>query len=887
MLKVITKQGKSWTDSGILVESSSSDIKKDIYKNSNETVDFIPPLVYIVKQKEKEVFIESILNVLRPLDKFLKDDSYLDKLYGDISKFFSDLSRDQFNNCVEFVIRESQNKDIEENIISIIEQYEEEFPPEVTQEDEEDEEIQDEEDDDDEPLVFILRFKSSFGKVIQSPNLQEIYESLKLDRDSIISKTLYGNTPEYIEEGLTSGQEKAINDFVYSEHFSTKQQKTLIKGVINLLYYDLEYTILVKISDTGFISLKIEPKKLLLDSRDKTMDSLEDKIKRIYKELTKGDIEDIEFSSFEIKIQYPKRLGFYTKELISNIEKSEIKNGKVEYSIGDFTTWFSSKEDKLNFTIKDIKDLDSVIQAKESVEKRVGYYLNNVGSFSNPRNDSTEVVISTLIPHGLKNSIKKIRIFNSSFDGVYDLSHSKSRLIFDPKKKISGGNYIFMGSVKKTSIKKLRDAGLIVDSKECQKSRRPELLLKGDSSTGDDILELNGRKFRCNSPYNYHGVINNVNCCYKKKIQETKVKQKKTPVKRFDKVVKGYKKTLEGSLSHYLDTSYTLYSVEDTNEKRTILECLRYLFNDNIDSILDSIEEDLFLQHFKDLGFESWKNTKEKSIYDIIKVVSLYTKTSIFIFLDNKTSGLQVECLDIPYYENYAIIYRSTEKTPAFYPVVKDDIKIHNEKDIQELVDVSKNSCNKGFYESIYNYTDISVSQVLDYQNLTVFVEIKSGGYIPVTPTSPLDNLQKISINSSDFRLLYPRSQYESLLSVASSHPELTPAGITKILDTQIVTGIKLQNGGIVPVSHSEWENSPLDTVEDLFYIEKYSSPKEDLETNDSMFVENLEKVRNIEGIMETIEQENYTNLIEAITPITSDLDEITRIIWFLINNQD
>lgn len=888
MLKVITKQGNNWIDSGILIDLSSPDIKNTIYKNSNEQLDFIPPLVYVVKVKETEVFIESILNVLRPLVKFLKDTRYVEGLYNDVSKYFSDLSKDQFNNCVELVIKESTNKDTEESIITIIEQYEEEFPPEFVSREEEEEEGEEEGEDQEEPTISILRFKTSFGKVIESPNLQELYDTLILNKEFMISKTLYGNEPEYIKTGLTSDQEKAINEFVYSEHSSIKKEKILVKGVVNLLYYDLKYTILVKIADTGFVSLKIEPKKLLITSVDKTIQDLTKKIQKIYKELVKKEIEDVEFNSFEIKIQYPKRLGYYTKELVSNIEKSEIKNGKVQYPISDFTTWFSSKDEKLNFTIKGVKDIESIEKVKESVEKRVNYYLNNMGSFSTKQNEgSTEVSISTQVPHGLKNA-KKVRIFNSSSDGIFDItSASRTRILFDPKKKLSTGNFIFMGNVKKTSLKNLRLAGLVVNSKECQKARRPELLLKGDPSTGDDILELNGRKFRCNSPYTYHGVINNVNCCYKKKVQDSVVKQKKAPVKRFDKAVKGYKKTLEGSLSHYLEDNYFLYTVQDLNENRTIMECLEYLFDNTIDFILGNIEENVFLQNFKDVDFNTWKNTEEKSIYDIIKVVSLYTRTSIFIFLDNLSSGLQVECLDIPYYEKYAIIYRSTEKTPAFYPVIKENVKIHDEKDIQELLDVSKNSCNKGFYESMYNYTDISVSQVLDYQNLTVFLGIASGGYIPVTPSTSIDSLEKISINSAEFRLLYPNSQYESLMSIKESHPELTPVGITKILDSNIVTGIKLENGGIVPVSHSQWDDSPLDTVEDLFYIEKYSSPEEDFTTLDSKFLENLEKVKNLDSILDYIKEENYTNLIEVITPITNDVDEITRIIWFLINNQE
>lgn len=888
MLKVITKQGNNWTDSGILIESSSPDIKKTIYKNSNEQVDFIPPLVYVVKVKEREVFIESILNVLRPLVKFLKDTRYVEGLYNDVSKYFLELSKDQFDNCVELVTKESGNKDTEESIINIIEQYEEEFPPEsITREEEGEEDEEEDIEDQEEATVSILRFKCSFGKVIESPDLQVLYDELNLNKEFMISKTLYGNEPEYIKTGLTAGQEKAIDDFVYSEHSSIKKEKILVKGVLNLLYYDLKYTILVKIADTGFVSLKIEPKKLLITSVDKTIEGLKKKIQKIYTDLVKKNIEDIEFNSFEIKIQYPKRLGYYTKELVSNIEKSEIKNGKVEYLIGNFTAWFSSKDEKLNFTIKGIKDIESIEKVKESVEMRVNYYLNNVGAFSTKQIEgSTEVSISTQIPHGLKNA-KKIRIFNSTSDGIFDItSASTTRLLFDPKKKIAGGNYIFMGNVKKTSLKNLREAGLVVDSKECQKSRRPELLLKGDPSTGDDILELNGRKFRCNSPYTYHGIINNVNCCYKKKAKDI-VKQKKAPVKRFDKAVKGYKKTLEGSLSHYLEDDYFLYTVQDLNEDRTIMECLEYLFDDTVDDIINNVEENVFLQNFKDVDFDTWKNTQEKSIYDIIKVISLHTKTSIFIFLDNLNSGLQVECMDIPYYEKYAIIYRSTEKTPAFYPVIKGDVKIHDEKDIQELLDVSKNSCNKGFYESIYNYTSISVSQVLDYQNLTVFVGIRTGGYVPVTPSTPIQGLEKISINSLDFRLLYPKSQYDSLMSIKQSHPELNPVGVTKILDSNIVTGIKLENGGIVPVSHQEWNDSPLVTVEDLFYIEKYSSPEEDFTSVDAKFLENLEKVKNLDGIFPYVKEENYTNLKEVISPITSDLDEITRIIWFLINNQE
>jgi hypothetical protein len=170
---------------------------------------------------------------------------------------------------------------------------------------------------------------------------------------------------------------------------------------------------------------------------------------------------------------------------------------------------------------------------------------------------------------------------------------------------------------------------------------------------------------------------------------------------------------------------------------------------------------------------------------------------------------------------------------------------------------------------------------------LVVFVEIESGGYLPVYPSTVDESLPVISINSLEFVLLTPESQYKSLVLASKKYPKLTPVGLTKINGEEIVTGIKIQNGGIVPVSHSV-SDVLLTKVDDLFYIEIYKSEKEDFVDEEEAFKKNLRtfyEIVNIELLNKNVENQDYFAVIDSVKVLNIPEDEISRLTWYLINN--
>jgi hypothetical protein len=506
--------------------------------------------------------------------------------------------------------------------------------------------------------------------------------------------------------------------------------------------------------------------------------------------------------------------------------------------------------------------------------------------------DTRKVVIFTEEPHQVTKKDKMIKVTNSNFDGIYkirEVTSSSLAIDVDKSLKVDGklANITLSGVVKKHSIKLLKRLGLVVNSRECEKKRRPVLLPKNDTSVGDNILHINGRKFKCLPPYNYHGIINKVNCCYKLKQIGDVVKN--VALKLFDKMKKGSVKVLEGTLVDYLTSEFQLKAPEDDPKDRTIENCIKFSYGENvIKEAIEGLYDEDYEKYFKNnSSLVSWKDNEVKSIDDIILAVSIYMKVNIMLFSENTIDGLYVKCQELLDFDKYLIMYKSSQRTESYYLICKGEALEFTEIEIQDLVDISKNSCKTGFNESLYHYRDIVVRQVTDYQNLVVFVEIESGGYLPVYPSTVDESLPVISINSLEFVLLTPESQYKSLVLASKKYPKLTPVGLTKINGEEIVTGIKIQNGGIVPVSHSV-SDVLLTKVDDLFYIEIYKSEKEDFVDEEEAFKKNLRtfyEIVNIELLNKNVENQDYFAVIDSVKVLNIPEDEISRLTWYLINN--
>jgi hypothetical protein len=144
--------------------------------------------------------------------------------------------------------------------------------------------------------------------------------------------------------------------------------------------------------------------------------------------------------------------------------------------------------------------------------------------------------------------------------------------------------------------------------------------------------------------------------------------------------------------------------------------------------------------------------------------------------------------------------------------------------------------------------------------------------------------MNSTSINSPDFRLLIPSAQYEKLIEISKIYPEFEPVGVTRGIHTRLATGIKTIEGGIVPVSVSDWDTS-LPTVSDLFYIERYSGEKEEYHDEEEQFNKALQEALLL-NTSEIIKNQEYYKLIELLkSGISSkDQDTISKVAWYLIN---
>jgi hypothetical protein len=449
--------------------------------------------------------------------------------------------------------------------------------------------------------------------------------------------------------------------------------------------------------------------------------------------------------------------------------------------------------------------------------------------------------------------------------------------------------------IAKRKIKEKRNLGLVVDSIQCEKKRRP--VLSDDNTTPGELFEINGTNFKCNKDYPYHGYVGKTNCCFKRPratsqlpesivetIDNQKIRFKKTALKKFTNVKKFSPIKLDDTLGEYFNGDYVMMAGADDPEDRTILSCLTIAFGEGINSSINKMTNEDYKKYLKySMTLEQWKNTENKSIDDLMLAVSLYTKVNIIVIHYN----FIVRCNNMFDFDKNLVIYRNGDKQGTYYLVVDvaDDYNYqHTNAKIKELLEDYTKTCNIEQTKGVNYYRDVIKTQITDYQNLVVFCELKIGGYVSVAPSTVQADIPVVNITSPSFRLLTPDAQYNKLVEISKIYPEFEPVGVTRGTVSKLITGIKTLDGQITPVSNAEWEQNYIPSVEDLFYIERYSGTTDEYEEEERKFAEALEKVKMIDT-KTLVQNEEYQKLIKLLKPVVEDLSTLSKVVWYLINN--
>lgn len=744
------------------------------------------------------------------------------------------------------------------------------------------------------PRTIVLRFNANLPPYQKPVDLEEIYKTLTLD-ENLLSKTFYDHPVERASTG-SSIIDKIIDEYLYSEHIKGTLKK-LKQGVISCLYYSPNSRINCTISDTGVVGLVIFPINFDLNQQKKDIEDF-------YRRMTGKNLEGIlEFKNIDVKILYPTSYGYFTKETVANYENVGIANNIVKIKSNETTILYSSNDKSLNFTINDIETFEKIKDIEEIVELKVKNYLLNLTKFRGKTIENGEIYIK---PENYKNvNIKdyvRITESNTDLDGIHKIKsirNSGFTIEYSGQLKEVKGEYILTSVLKKVDVKELRSGGLIVDSTKCEKKRRP--VAYDGPETGEDILIINENKYKCPIDYPYHGLKDKVNCCFKKKqkqeilqVQQEQVIDtitsmrhlfKKTPLKKYTNMKKFSHKIIDGSTISYFGENFFIMSPDDEKENRTIINCLKIAYGEDVEKSIKELTEEQYKYLENNSPIEGWRQTENKSVDDILYSISMMKKINILIIQED----LVTKCTKISDFDKIVIIYKYTDN--SYYIVVDKNFGYeHQASEFKKLVEDYSKSCDVEQIKGINSYTRIMNRQILDIQGLVVFLEMKNLGLIPVSPSTVVSSIPSIEITSTDFKLLTPESQYNSLKSVSSEYPELEPIGITRGLTSRLVTGIKIKNGGICPVSQQSWDTNLLEDVEDLFYIERYYNKEDTFQPEEEKFTEKLQIVKNLnnETLMSFINSNDYPALVSYLKSnlINVEEDILSKLVWYLINNE-
>lgn len=675
---------------------------------------------------------------------------------------------------------------------------------------------------------YITRYKIFFDK----QKVENVDKLIPLSKDGIIAKMQYSVKEgvfltEY--DGLNEYQLREIKVFKCSENnfrnVKEKGYKTLFKGVTYFLYAEKDFTINGKIVDTGVVRMDVNFHKYNFND----IAVMEDKIKSIttsmYKSIFGVDSEAYIVRYIDIKLIY--REYYLSNDHFSTIVKGELKNNMVKFEYKDIKMTYSSKKDNMNFIVRKVEDVNKVIESFEKIELLIDYMKNN---------------------HEIEKNKKET-----------------------------------------SNIKKIKNAGLETNSYKCEKKRQPLIVEENEVVEENvEVFEKEGKRFKCNTLYPYHGKNGKVDCCYKKKpsgvkksggIKENiKLITKYSTLKNYANLSK-YKKSIisDKNIKDSLTDKFSLLSVGDEKYDKTIENCLSEMYN--IERSIQSISVENYEKYISNgLSIDAWTAKTSKSIEDILLAVQLTNDVSIII-LHSTVDGVRAKCPIMEKKSKYVFIQEHEGMYFIIIENIMNDIIYEFSKDnpvIKNLVNLAKESCEQLIYTT-RDYKDSDIQyEILDINNLVVFLQTSRYGIVPVTPSSA-SNLPDMKIQNASF--LTPDDQYNKLLQF-----DHKPIGYTTILDTDIVTGIKLSNGLISPVINKEWVNLPaIPKIEELFYIERYFNEADVFEEENKTFLSNLEKIKEID-VETLIATQDFKSLIIKLKSIITDENELTKVVWYLLN---
>lgn len=675
---------------------------------------------------------------------------------------------------------------------------------------------------------FITRYSIFFD----NQQVENVYGLIPLNKDMIIGKMTHSvNEGIFLSEydGLDKYQLKQLNVFKCSENNfrNVKHQgyKILRKGITYFLYARKEFNINGIISDIGVVRMNVNFRKYNYND----VVEMELKIKNITNSMYRSifGVDSLSYIIKYVDIKFIYREYYLSNDHLSTIVKGELKNNIVMFTYKDIKMMYSSKKENMNFTVRNIEDADKILEIFENIEMLINYIKNN---------------------HEI---------------------HKNKKIV--------------------SNIKSIKKAGLNTNSYKCEKKRQPLLVGENEQvEEGVEVFQKDEKIFRCNSIYPYHGRNGKVDCCYKKKPKAVDIqggiKQNIKYITKFSALKKHsnlskYKKSIisDTLIAENLSDKFNLLSVGDQNYEKSLENCLSEMYN--IEYSIQNLSLQNYNMYIKNgLSLEEWISKTDKSIDEVLLAVCLTNDVSIII-LHSSPVGLKAKCPILEKKSKYVFIQESDGMYFIIIENIINDIIYEFSKDnpnIKNLVNLAKESCEQLSYTS-RDYKDYAIKyEILDINNMVIFLYTDQYGIIPVSPSSR-SNLPGIKIQDVSF--LTPDEQYNKLLNF-----EHKPIGYTVILDTDIVTGIKLSNDLISPVINKQWANKPeIPKIDELFYIERYFNNEDIFEDENKIFLLNLEKIKEIDTDR-FVSNQDFNGLIIRLQNFITDEKQLTKIVWYLLN---
>ena len=548
-------------------------------------------------------------------------------------------------------------------------------------------------------------------------------------------------------------------------------------------------------------------------------------IKNIFKN------NDIGIKKFHIRCS---NISFIINKIveISKIKKI-INNYKNYYTLQSYSNdniKYKYKIDDKNYSINIRYGTREIIKSKD--KKSTNVYHKNVcivNVLGVKSADQIEKIIDNVI---------NIFIKTEAYTSIKLINKPKSDLIV--KKKIK--------------IKNIREEGIDINPRKCQRERQPNLI-ENTKSSNISTIKYKNRTFICSSKeYAYPGFTNNNTLCCFKKNQKDKDAYKRnldifnkiiidndiTILKRNiilkDKILNSNKLGIiyPDILNEiFPKTYYRLGSIHGNN---SILNCINFLTmkGDTFNTISKFLNEKVF-RSLNDGELYNQTNMKEysqflntskkKDIENVGDLLSRYYKLDIFWFDINKK--INIDSIQNTPNKNFVVLIKNGDFYEGIVNVLsrtKLDRVFSKDSVLYSVLNKIQNMTN----EITYNKKDVlplSLNQIMDKfpenkiiaQNINsfnkvVYLSTSKFGLIPILPSGPSDKIPEFSFVKNNF--LDAQIQLELLKK--SNIYYLKP--VSQIVDTNNNTvGIITACGIVVPVKPSKKINLSIST-ETMYY---------------------------------------------------------------------